>query len=176
MSNANVTVVGPHDSQAIVGPQGQQLVPCVTTESCGSTDLSAGMVVMPPATNSLLHHHVHTNIVVMCVRGWAATLIGPELQPRFHGPGEFIYVPAGVLHMAVNLSVSDALVAVEVRTDPNFNDDVVVAADGQVEATAVASAVRDGFDGTAPHNLRRSGSRTPARFDVISTAAEVFVP
>jgi len=66
------TIVRPRDAQAIVGPQGQRLIPCITTQSCGSTRLSAGMVVMPPATSSLLHHHANTDIVVMCVRGWAA--------------------------------------------------------------------------------------------------------
>jgi uncharacterized RmlC-like cupin family protein len=75
---------------------------------------------------SKAHYHADSEIIVMCLRGRAATLIGPQLTPYLHGPGEFLYVPEGVVHVAVNLSDTDELHAVEMRTDPGFNDDVVL--------------------------------------------------
>lgn len=81
---------------------------------------------MPPGKASKAHYHAHSEIVVVCLRGTAATLIGPQLTPHIHGPGEFIFIPEGVVHVAVNLSDTEELVAVEMRTDPNFDDDVVL--------------------------------------------------
>jgi uncharacterized RmlC-like cupin family protein len=122
----SVVVVRPQQSAGIIGPQNQRLVPCITSKVCGSSGISAGMVRMPPGAVSKAHYHARTEIIVMCLRGRAATLIGPQLTPYLHGPGEFIYVPEGVVHVAVNLSDTDELHAVEVRTDPGFNDDVVL--------------------------------------------------
>jgi uncharacterized RmlC-like cupin family protein len=122
----SVIVVRQQESAATIGPQAQRLVPCITSKVCGSTGISAGMVRMPPGAVSKAHYHAHAEIIVMCLRGRAATLIGPQLTPYLHGPGEFIYVPEGVVHVAVNLSDTDEVHAVEMRTDPEFNDDVVL--------------------------------------------------
>jgi uncharacterized RmlC-like cupin family protein len=122
----SVVVVGHRESVGVVGPQDQRLVPCITSKACGTTGISAGMVHMPPGAVSKAHYHARSEIVVMCLRGCAATLIGPQLTPYRHGPGEFIYIPEGIVHVAVNLSDTEELHAVEMRTDPGFNDDVVL--------------------------------------------------
>ncbi len=119
--------VGSHlDSQSLLGPQGQRLIPTITQEKCGSDALSACTVVMPPGRASKVHLHEKNDIIVIVVEGHAATLIGDDMEPVYHGQGEFIYVPAGVTHAAVNLSPKNRLVAFEVRTDPHFNEDVVL--------------------------------------------------
>jgi uncharacterized RmlC-like cupin family protein len=122
----SVVVVRQQESAAVIGPQNQRLTPCITSKVCGTTGISAGTVRMPPGAVSKAHFHAHSEIVVMCLRGRAATLIGPQLTPYLHGPGEFIYVPEGIVHVAVNLSDTEELHAVEMRTDPGFNDDVVL--------------------------------------------------
>lgn len=176
--SSRVHVVGPANSRAIVGPQRQHLIPCITTETSGSGRLSAGMVVMPPGTASQIHYHSEADIVVMCVQGWAATLVGPELEPRMHGPGEFIYVPAGILHMAVNLSMTDVLVAVEVRTDPHFNEDVEVRAELQAAAEEAAAALREGFNLEETHADRVRPSPLPSlsssSLNVVDVAKRAF--
>jgi uncharacterized RmlC-like cupin family protein len=121
-----VVVVRYEEVAAVMGPQNQRLVPCITSAMCGSTGISAGMVRMPPGAASKAHYHADSEIIVMCLRGHAATLIGPRLTPYFHGPGEFIYIPEGIVHVAVNLSDTEELHAVEMRTDPGFNDDLVL--------------------------------------------------
>jgi uncharacterized RmlC-like cupin family protein len=122
----DVRVVSPVAVTPTLGPQGQQLLPCITADACGAVGISAGMVVMPPGRWSRPHLHAHSEIVVCCVTGHAVTLLGPDLTPVHHGPGELLHIPAGVAHVAVNLSTTAGLVAVEVRTDPHFNDDVVL--------------------------------------------------
>ncbi|MQY30119.1 cupin domain-containing protein [Nocardia aurantia] len=138
----SVRVVRSADTAEVFGPQRQRLTPCITTEVCGAEGISAGTVYMPPGGMSRAHYHAHSEIVVFCLRGDAATLIGPELEPYFHGPGEFIYIPEGVVHVAVNLGVADDLVAVEMRTDPQFNDDVVLTPEHDEAAAAVAARLR----------------------------------
>ncbi|WP_433760296.1 cupin domain-containing protein [Nocardia sp. CA-135398] len=139
-----VRVIAAADMAEKIGRQGQHLVPCVTRETSGSHGISAGMVNMAPGKASRAHYHAHSEIIVICLQGTAATLIGPELTPHLHGPGEFIYIPEGVVHVAVNLSETEELVAVEMRTDPMFNEDVVLTPefDGRV-AEVVARVRRD---------------------------------
>ncbi len=122
----SVVVGSPYRSNAIFGPQGQRLIPTITQQMCGSTGLSACMVFMPPGRTARPHLHAKNDIIVVVIEGYAASLIGPELTPVFHGPGEFIFIPEGVVHVAVNLSTTQRLIAIEVRTDPKFNEDVVV--------------------------------------------------
>src|SRR5690242_8152780 len=81
-------VVSMKDIEAIRGTQEQLLAPVITEELTGAEQISAGVVFMPPARMSRAHLHSGTEIVVVCVRGFAATLLGPELTPVFHGPGE----------------------------------------------------------------------------------------
>ncbi len=51
---------------------------------------------------------------------------GDELQQRdVAHPGDYLYIPAGVLHVAVNRSATPALF-VGARTDPNEQESVVM--------------------------------------------------
>lgn len=141
----HVRVFRPADSAEILGRQGQHLIPCVTTETCGAEGISAGLVNMPPGKASKAHYHAHSEIVVVCLRGTAATLIGPQLTPHIHGPGEFIFIPEGVVHVAVNLSDTEELVAVEMRTDPNFDDDVVLTPEYEPAVPDVVARLRSQY-------------------------------
>ncbi|MET8797145.1 cupin domain-containing protein [Nocardia sp. NPDC004568] len=135
-------VARPVDSTARIGRQGQNLTPCITRGRCGATNISAGYVNMPPGKSSRAHFHAHSEVVVVCTDGYAATLIGPDLIPHFHGPGEFMYIPEGVIHVAVNLSGTHNLIAVEMRTDPEFDDDVVLTPELETRAQVVAAELR----------------------------------
>lgn len=123
-TSKKVVVSSPYKEKSIFGAQGQRLIPMITQEMCGTTGLSACMVYMPPGRVAKPHLHVKNDIVVVVIEGYAASLIGPNLEPVFHGPGEFIFIPEGVVHVAVNLSTTERLVAIEMRTDPKFNEDV----------------------------------------------------
>lgn len=124
-ANKRVFVGSPY-AKAIFGPQGQRLIPTITQNTCGTTGLSACMVFMPPGRYARAHLHQTSDIIVTVMEGYAASLIGPDLEPVFHGPGEPIFIPEGVLHVAVNLSTTHRLIAHEVRTDPKLNEDVIL--------------------------------------------------
>ncbi|MEU7767369.1 cupin domain-containing protein [Nocardia sp. NPDC049190] len=137
-----VRVIGPSDSTETLGRQRQRLIPCITQETCGASGISAGMVNMAPGAMSKAHYHAHSEIIVICLRGTAVSLIGPELTPYFHGPGQFIYIPEGVIHVAVNLDETEDLAAVEMRTDPLFNDDVVLTPEYDARVPDVVAELR----------------------------------
>lgn len=142
---STVSVVSPQMVPPVVGPQGQKLYSCVTAANSAATGISAGMVVMPPGGISRPHLHAHSEIIVCCVVGAAVTLVGPELKPVPHAAGEFIHIPAGIVHVAVNLSSAATLVAIEMRTDPMFNEDVVVLPELTEAAAAAANLARRDF-------------------------------
>jgi uncharacterized RmlC-like cupin family protein len=125
-SSKSVYVGSHYNSKDVASVQGQQLIPTITHDTCGSDGLSACTVVMSPGKTSKVHLHEKNDIIVIVVEGHAATLVGDAMKPVYHGQGEFLFVPAGVPHAAVNLSTSKRLVAFEVRTDPHLNQDVVL--------------------------------------------------
>lgn len=138
-------VAVPRMSEAVFGPQGQRLFPTVTQATCGTTRLSGCTVVMPPGRVARAHLHHHTDSIVIVAEGYAATLMGEEFEPLLHGPGEFLFIPEGVVHAAVNLSPTSRLIAFEVRTDPLFNDDVVPTPEHQAECERIASDLQQRF-------------------------------
>src|SRR5262245_30901864 len=111
-----VVVSSPYKQKSVFGPQGQRLIPTITQEMCGTTGLSACMVYMPPGRIARPHLHTKTDIIVVVIEGYAASLVGEDLEPIYHGPGEFIFIPEGVPHVAVNLSTTERLIAIEMRT------------------------------------------------------------
>jgi uncharacterized RmlC-like cupin family protein len=140
------SIVRSHRDAAFANsPQQQRMIPVITRETCGATGLSGGLVVMPPGGRSRPHLHPSTEMIVIVVEGHAATLIGEDMTPLLHGPGDFIFVPEGIPHAAVNLDRDRRLIAVEMRTDPEFNEDVVLAPQFEEMATRLADRLQEQF-------------------------------
>ncbi len=142
------------------GLQGQNLTPIIYSGTAPVGALSAGRVVMPPRHLARAHVHNHTEIIVCVLEGRAATLWGNDMQPLVHDAGSMVWVPAGVPHAAVNLSNTDRVVAIEVRTDPAFNDDVELLPDlDEVAAEQVRKLLGDTVAATsAPRTADTSRS------------------
>ena len=85
---------------------------------------------MPPSGMSKAHKHAEHELVVTIVDG---------------GPGDFIYIAAGTPHMAVNLSTEARMPAVEARTDPAFNGDVVLMPELDEMVSGRVTALREDF-------------------------------
>jgi len=62
--------------------------------------------------------------------GRAEMHFGNGLAERLEaGPGDFVYIPAGVPHRPANLSTTEPLLALLARTDPNEQESVVLRPD-----------------------------------------------
>jgi len=139
-------VVGREDGTEVAGPQGQALIPLITAATAGASSLSGGVVWMPPGGASRAHSHDCSEIIVAVLVGSAATVVWENGRPRqlLHGVGDMCYVPPGVPHCAVNVSLWHPVVALEFRTDPEFNTDVILLPELESElATLVIKLQRD---------------------------------
>ena len=127
------------DGETSYGPQGQRIITVASNELCGSEHMSAGLVVMPPLKVARVHmHYVHESILFF-TEGWFATLLGPELRPIFHGPGDVLFIPENIIHVGINLSDTHNAVLLEVRSESDFHDDIIVQThlEAKVEKIAV---------------------------------------
>jgi len=101
-------------------PQGHLTIPGVNDRTAGTTQLAANLVMMPPGATASGHvHHDHETIVYL-LNGHAVTFMGTRQDPVVQGPGEFLFIPAGVAHLPANLSTHKPVLALVCRSDPKF--------------------------------------------------------
>ena len=112
------------------GKQGLTYTPGVSAETVGSKALWVGSGPVPPGGRTKAHVHEHHESAFYMVSGEEVELwTGDQLQHRdVARPGDFLYIPAGVPHVAVNRSATPALF-VGARTDPNEQESVAMRPD-----------------------------------------------
>ena len=116
--------------QSYVGKQGLTYSPGVSAETVGSEGLWLGSVPVPPGARTKAHIHEHHESGFYMVSGDEVELwTGDDLQHReLAHKGDYLYIPAGVPHVAVNRSSEPALF-VGARTDPHEQESVVMRPD-----------------------------------------------
>ena len=110
------------------GKQGPTYTPGVSAESVGAQALWLGSVTLPPrGGRTRAHIHEHHESAFYFVSGDEVELYtGDRLQHReVAHPGDFLYIPAGVPHVAVNRSETPAF-CVGARSDPHDQESVVL--------------------------------------------------
>ena len=114
--------------EAYQGKQGPDYIPGVSAESVGAAGLWLGSVTLPPGGGrTKAHVHDHHESAFFFVSGDEVELwTGHELERcEIARPGDYLYVPAGVPHVAVNRSDLPA-VFIGARTDPSEQESVVM--------------------------------------------------
>ena len=100
----------------------------IDRQSVGSEKLWVGVVTVDPATSTGAHHHGDCDSVVCITAGRIAIRWGERLEKRGEaGPGDFIYIPAQLVHQEVNVSDSVAVSSIVVRSGDNVVENVVTA-------------------------------------------------
>lgn len=109
------------------GKQGLAYTPGVSAESVGSQHLWLGSLVIPPGARTKAHVHENHESAFYLIRGEEIELwTGERLEQKAVAhPGDYLYIPAGVPHVAVNRSGTPAD-AVGARTDPGEQESVVL--------------------------------------------------
>lgn len=91
----------------------------VTAASAGTHGLSLNLVMIPPGTRSMPHLYAGCETAIYAVSGEAEVWHGPDLASRtLVRAGDFMYIPPGTAHVAVNRGEVTAI-AVVARTDPD---------------------------------------------------------
>jgi uncharacterized RmlC-like cupin family protein len=110
------------------GKQGPAYTPGVSAETVGSLQLWLGSVVLPPGGRTKAHVHDSHESAFYLVSGDEVELwTGAQLENMSVAhAGDYLYIPPGVPHVAVNRSASTPALFVGARTDPNEQESVVM--------------------------------------------------
>lgn len=113
--------------ESYVGKQGPRYTPGVSAETVGSRGLWLGSITLPPGGRTKAHiHEAHESAFYMISGDEAELCTGARLEHReIAHAGDYLYIPAGVPHVAVNRGNTPA-VFVGARTDPNEQESVVM--------------------------------------------------
>jgi uncharacterized RmlC-like cupin family protein len=97
----------------------------VSGHTAGATGLSMHLVVIPPGARAEPHVHVGYETGIYVLEGRVLTRYGAALEHEVVSEaGEFLFVPPGVPHEAINLSATEPARAVVARNDPAEQDRV----------------------------------------------------
>ena len=98
----------------------------ISEATVGASGLSMHLVVIPPGGRSEPHSHLDYETGIYVLEGEVLTRWGPALEHEVTSrAGEFLFIPAGMPHEAINLSASEAARAVVARNDAAEQDRVV---------------------------------------------------
>jgi uncharacterized RmlC-like cupin family protein len=91
--------------------QGSDYRAGVSAETTGSQVIWLGLMALPPGGRTKAHIHEHHETALYMMSGDALELwTGEELEHcEAVRPGDFVYIPANVLHVAVNRGEAPAI-------------------------------------------------------------------
>ncbi|HLX29402.1 MAG TPA: cupin domain-containing protein [Casimicrobiaceae bacterium] len=97
----------------------------ISGRTVDATGLSMHIVVIPPGARAEPHIHVGYETGIYVLEGSVCTRWGPHLEHEVVSKaGEFLFVPPGVPHEAINLSATEPARAVVARNDAAEQDKV----------------------------------------------------
>ena len=106
--------------------QGSDYDPGISHETVGSTVLFLGAVTLPPGARTRAHVHERHETALYVLNGEIEMWTGDRLQHReVAGPGDYIYIPANVLHVGVNRG-NEPAVCVGTRNEPTAQESLVL--------------------------------------------------
>ncbi|MBC6436860.1 MAG: cupin domain-containing protein [Rhodobacteraceae bacterium] len=111
------------------GKQGFSYFEGIARETVDAQGLCMHILRVPPGACAKAHQHDGHETAIYVLEGYAAMYWGPRLEYVMEtGPGDLVYIPAGVPHLPFNSGDVEA-VAVIARTDPHEQESVVLRPD-----------------------------------------------
>ena len=106
--------------------QGSDYEPGVSAETVGSKSIWLGKITLPPGKRTRAHVHEHHETAFYMLSGDEMELwTGDQLQYRdIVQPGDYVFIPANMLHVAVNRGVHSA-VLIGSRNEATAQESVV---------------------------------------------------
>jgi uncharacterized RmlC-like cupin family protein len=109
------------------GKQGPLYAGGISAESVGAQAIWLGMIDMPPGGRTKAHFHEEHETAIYVMSGEVDLWYGEDLsQHEIARAGDYLYIPAGVSHVAVNRSQTEPMIAIGARTDPSEQESVVL--------------------------------------------------
>ena len=111
--------------EAARGATGLAYFAGISSRTAGAKGLCLQLVTIPPGARARAHLHADHESAIYVLEGEVVTWFGDGLAEHAStGPGDFLYVPAGLPHLPVNYG-SEPATALIARTDPNEDESVV---------------------------------------------------
>jgi uncharacterized RmlC-like cupin family protein len=109
----------------VMTPQRLPYFTGISGQTVGATALSMHIVIIPPGARAEPHVHVGYETGIYVLAGRVLTRWGDSLEHEvISEPGDFLFVPPGIPHEAINLSATEPARAVVARNDPAEQDKV----------------------------------------------------
>lgn len=106
--------------------QGSDYEPGVSAETVDSKALFLGVVTLPPGARTRAHVHERHETALYLLDGELELWTGNQLQHReVVRPGDYIFIPENVLHVAVNRGEKPA-VCIGTRNEPTAQESLVL--------------------------------------------------
>ena len=124
------TRISPADRHTTIGQHaGMERSIAISAPTVGSARLYSSIVSTAPGDRTRVHHHGACETSIYILSGAASYSYGPTgLEHAFEATaGDFVYIPAGEIHVEANASEHEPLVVVLTRNCP---DSHVVYLDG----------------------------------------------
>ena len=97
----------------------------ISGQTVGSTGLSMHLIAIPPGGRSEPHLHVSYETAIYVLSGKVRTRWGAAFENEVVSEaGDFLFIPPGVPHEAINLSSTEGARAIVARNDPGEQDKV----------------------------------------------------
>lgn len=98
----------------------------ISGATAGATGLSMHLVVIPPGAIAAPHFHQGFETGIYVLEGQVETRYGAKLEKSsINQAGDFLFIPPGVPHTAINLSQTEPARAIVSRNEPNEQENVV---------------------------------------------------
>lgn len=109
------------------GKQGLTYFSGIAAQTVGSEKICMHLLTMPPGIRANAHLHEDHETAIYVISGEAEMWYGHDLEQHMVvGPGDFLYIPAGMPHLPGNPSSTDPCTALIARTDPSEQESVVL--------------------------------------------------
>ena len=125
LSNSTGKVQAVRPGQEVMTMQRLPYFIGISGDTVGANGLSMHIVVIPPGARAQPHVHVGYETGIYVLEGRVLTRWGASLENEVVSEaGDFLFVPPGVPHEAINLSTTEPARAVVARNDPAEHDKV----------------------------------------------------
>jgi len=116
--------------ESYIGKQGLQYNVAISAETVGACGIHMQLVTIPPGGRAKAHKHATHETAIYALSGESCVWHGARLEHHtIVKAGDFFYIPADVPHLPYNPSLTEPVIAVISRTDPNEQESVVLLPD-----------------------------------------------
>ena len=125
MSDSDLRVINLRPDREVLTRQRLPYFIGISGQTVGARGLSMHLVVIPPGARAEPHRHVGYETGIYVLEGTVLTRWGEKLENEVVSrAGDFLFVPPGIPHEAVNLSATEPARAVVARNDPAEQDKI----------------------------------------------------